>query len=92
MNGDNQQLATIFAAIAGFYLIGYLLLATAIIVPMWFISKKAGLTPWLSLLCIFPLTGLIFFYILAFTNWKVIPAPVQVWTSPQPPYPPPPQA
>jgi hypothetical protein len=43
-------------------------------------------------MCIFPLTGVIFFYIVAFGDWKVVPAPQQAWTPaaypPQPPYPP----
>ena len=53
----------------------YIFLAVAFIVPTWFIAKKAGLSPWLSLLCLFPLTGLILFYVLAFAEWNVIPAP-----------------
>jgi hypothetical protein len=67
-----------------------------VMVPCWFILKKAGFTPWLSLLCIFPSLGtLVLLYILAFAEWKVVPAPPMGWT-PQPPYPPqpplPPQA
>ena len=58
-------------------------------VPCWFILKKAGFSPWLALLCIVPSLGtLVLLYILAFAEWKVIPAP-QAVTYP-PPYPPPP--
>jgi hypothetical protein len=53
-----------------------ILLGIAIVmVPCWFILKKAGFTPWLSLLCIFPSLGtLIVLYIVAFAEWKTRPA------------------
>lgn len=58
-------------------------------VPCWFILKKAGFSPWLALLCIVPSLGtLVLLYILAFADWKVMPAP-QAAAYP-PPYPPPP--
>ena len=64
-----------------------------VIVPTWFICKKAGFTPWLSLLVIVPFGGLILLYVLAFGEWKVVPAPQAGWIPPapyppQPPYPP----
>lgn len=64
-----------------------------IIVPTWFICKKAGFSPWLSMICLIPSVGLlILLYVLAFADWKVAPAPPMAWT-PQPPYPPqPPRA
>ena len=46
-----------------------------IIVPFWFICKKAGFSPWLSLLNIVPLGNLILIYVLAFAEWKVVPVP-----------------
>ena len=92
MQGDSQQVGAIIAAMIGVYAVIYLFQAIAFIVPTWFISKKAGLSPWLSLLCLFPLTGLILLYVLAFSEWKVVPAPPPVWQQPpyqpQPPYPP----
>ena len=58
-------------------------------VPCWFICKKAGFSPWLSLLCIIPSLGtLVLLYVLAFADWKVGPAPLAAYP---PPYPPPPQ-
>jgi uncharacterized membrane protein YhaH (DUF805 family) len=65
-----------------------ILVAIAIVmVPCWFILKKAGFSPWLSLLCIIPSFGtVVLLYILAFSDWKVVPAPPPVWQ--QPPYPP----
>jgi ABC-type transport system involved in cytochrome c biogenesis permease subunit len=53
-----------------------------VIVPMWFIWKKAGFSPWLSLLSGLPLVSLIMLYVLAFSEWKVAP------TVPMQPYPP----
>jgi RsiW-degrading membrane proteinase PrsW (M82 family) len=59
-----------------------------VMVPCWFILKKAGFSPWLSLLCIMPSLGtLVLLYVLAFSEWKVAPAP-QPALAPQPPYPP----
>jgi hypothetical protein len=93
MNSDPHQLQGIIAAAIGIYAMIYLIQAVIFIVPTWFISKKAGLSPWLSLLCLFPLTGVILLYILAFAEWKVIPAPQMAFQPPYPPQPPfPPQA
>jgi hypothetical protein len=52
-----------------------ILVAIALVmVPCWFILKKAGFSPWLSLLCILPSLGtLILLYVLAFAEWKVTP-------------------
>jgi hypothetical protein len=61
-----------------------------IIVPFWFICKKAGFSPWLSLLNVIPAGNLILIYVLAFAEWKVAPAPQLGW-QPRPPFPPPPQ-
>jgi hypothetical protein len=66
-----------------------------VIVPFWFILKKAGFSPWLSLLNAVPLGNLILIYVLAFADWKVVPVPETGWPQPYPPPPPtplPPQA
>ena len=50
------------------------LVATAIIIiPYWFIWKKAGFSPWFSLLMFIPGVNLIMVYVLAFSEWKVVP-------------------
>jgi hypothetical protein len=58
-----------------------------VMVPFWFILKKAGFSPWLTLLFIVPLGNLILYYMLAFGEWKVMPVPQAGW-GPPPPYPP----
>ncbi|MGH9606268.1 MAG: hypothetical protein ACRD3N_11290 [Terracidiphilus sp.] len=63
-----------------------------VMVPCWFICKKAGFSPWLSLCCIIPTLGtLVLLYVLAFADWKVVPVPPQAYWPPQPPQPYPPQ-
>ncbi len=61
-----------------------------VMVPFWFILKKAGFSPWLSLLNIVPMGNLILIYVLAFAQWKVVPAPQVAYAPPypQPPLPP----
>jgi hypothetical protein len=69
----------------------YALLIAVVMVPCWFILKKAGFSPWLSLLCLLPSLGtLVLLYVIAFAEWKVVPAPKMVWQPPA--YPPPPVA
>jgi hypothetical protein len=61
-----------------------------VVVPTWFICKKAGFSPWLSLLTLIPLGGLILLYVLAFAEWKTVPLQQVAWQPPltQPPIPP----
>jgi hypothetical protein len=37
--------------------------------PYWFICKKAGLSPWLSLLMLIPLGNVVLPFIVAFIEW-----------------------
>jgi hypothetical protein len=72
-------------------LIGYFVVVAILMIPCWFILKKAGFSPWLSLMCIVPSLGtLILLYVLAFAQWKVVPAPQMAYVPPypQPPLPP----
>jgi hypothetical protein len=71
-------------------LIPIIIIVTILIlmIPFWFICKKAGFSPWLSLLCVIPSLGtLVLLYVLAFSQWKVVPAPQMGYLPPQP-YPP----
>ena len=67
-----QHLILSFIWIIPFIILFFLLIY---ILPFWFICKKAGFSPFLSLLIMVPLGNLILIYILAFADWKVIPAP-----------------
>jgi RsiW-degrading membrane proteinase PrsW (M82 family) len=88
---DSSTVAHVMLAMMAILPIIFLVVIAIILVPFWFICKKAGYSPWLSMLCLIPSIGmLILLYVLAFGEWKVVPAPQQGWT-PQPPYPPPPQ-
>lgn len=82
----------IIAAFIGVYMIFIVVLLAIVIIPFWFILKKAGFSPWLALLNIVPLGTLILLYVLAFGEWRVIPAPQIGYQPPYPPQPPfPPQ-
>ena len=61
-----------------------------VILPFWFICKKAGFSPWLSLLFVVPFGGVILVYVLAFAEWKVVPLQQVVMAPPlgYPPLPP----
>ena len=50
-------------------------LIIAVLPPYWMIFKKAGFSPWLALLMYIPLINIIVLYVVAFSNWKVVPAP-----------------
>ncbi len=43
-----------------------------LILPYWYIFKKAGFSPMLSLLMIFPPINLFVVYYVAFSPWKII--------------------
>ena len=74
---DPEQAKRIFmtflAIMPVIILIGYIIF----IVPFWFICKKAGFSPWLSLINVIPLGNIILIYVLAFAEWKVGPMVAQ---------------
>jgi hypothetical protein len=57
------------------------------LIPYWFIFKKAGFSPFLSLLILVPLINIVALYFLAFARWNVVPAPTGYPAAPVP-YPP----
>lgn len=42
------------------------------IIPFWKICTRVGISPWVSLLWLVPVVGLIFVYYLAFTDWPAV--------------------
>lgn len=87
---DPELVQHIMMVMLPFLAIFFLIVVAVLMIPCWLILKKAGFSPWLALLCIVPSLGtLVLLYILAFAEWKVVPAPQQAWI---PPVAPPPQA
>ncbi|MDE3062589.1 MAG: hypothetical protein KGJ51_05970 [Acidobacteriota bacterium] len=84
---DPQQAQKLAMAILAIMPLFIIVALAIVIVPVWFICKKAGFSPWLSLLNIVPLGGLILLYVLAFSEWRVVPAAPPGWP-PAPPSPP----
>jgi hypothetical protein len=66
-----------------------LIASVILVIPYWFIFKKAGFSPWLAVLMFVPLANVIILYVIAFSDWKVVPAPpYSVTAHPSQPYPP----
>lgn len=61
---------TIIRIMAG--LVFLLIFLPITIIPYWVIFKKAGFSPALSLLMLFPLINLIVLYVVAFSNWRTL--------------------
>jgi|SRR5277367_2929596 len=87
---DTAQVMQMLTAMAAGFFVFFLILIALVMVPCWFICKKAGFSPWLALLCLLPSLGtLVLLYVLAFAEWKVVPAPLMgLAQPPYPPYPP----
>lgn len=87
---DPEQIQKMVMAMMAILPLIILVCLAIIIIPFWFICKKAGFSPWLSLLNIVPFGNLILVYVLAFAQWRVMPVPQMVYPPPypQPPLPP----
>ena len=69
--------------------LGASLVTVLLAFPLWYICKKAGFSPWLTLLNCIPFGTPVLLYLLAFAEWKKNPMfaeqPVRVGEeSPQP--------
>ncbi len=85
---DPEQMAKIMGTVLPLMGIFIVVALVILIVPFWFICKKAGFSPWLSLLNLIPLGNLILLYVLAFAEWKVAPVALPQFNYPYPPPPP----
>jgi hypothetical protein len=85
---DPEQLQKIMMAVIPMIGIFMVIGLAILILPCWFICKKAGFSPWLALLNIVPAGNLILLYILAFAEWKVVAAVPPPLPYPYPPAPP----
>lgn len=86
---DAATAAKIGMAMLAIFPIIILIAMAVVMIPFWFICKKAGFSPWLTLLNLVPIGNLVLLYVLAFAEWKVVPV-AQPAYMPPPPYPPPP--
>jgi hypothetical protein len=59
------------------------LISIVVLIPYWFIFKKAGFSPFLALLMFLPLINIVVLYFLAFARWNVVPA-AMVYPAPPP--------
>jgi len=50
-----------------------LVLIPVLLIPYWKIFSKAGFSGWLSVLMAIPFVNLIVLYIIAFSEWKIVP-------------------
>jgi hypothetical protein len=48
----------------------YLAICVLVIIPFWKIFKKAGFSPYLSLLTVVPIVNLVTVYYVAFSKWS----------------------
>jgi hypothetical protein len=51
-------------------IIGLPVIAVLWLIPLWFICKKAGFSPWLTLLNCIPFGTTFLLYLLAFADWR----------------------
>ena len=59
---DQTQIQHMVVAMMAIMPIFILIILALVILPFWFICKKAGFSPWLSLLNIVPLGGIVLVY------------------------------
>lgn len=78
----------VLAMMIPFLIICWVIGLAIVIIPFWQIFKKAGMAGALSLLMAIPLVNLVMLYVLAFSQWKVVP--VAQYVALPPAYPPPP--
>lgn len=75
-----------------FVLLGFSFGLMMFALPLWFICKRAGFSPWLTLLNCIPFGTPVLLYLLAFAEWKRHPmfvaSPVSVPTATPAPNPP----
>jgi Zn-dependent protease with chaperone function len=62
------------------------LISILVLIPYWFIFKKAGFSPFLALLMFIPLINIVMLYVLAFSRWNVVPAAIVYPAPPPVPY------
>lgn len=59
--------------VAVLFVLGIPFLLVFWVLPLWYICKKAGFSPWLTLLNCIPMGNAVLLYLLAFADWKPYP-------------------
>jgi hypothetical protein len=72
---DNQQFPQHMFLMLPFFFTFFAIATIVMVIPYWQIFKKAGFSPWLALLMFVPLANIIILYVVAFSEWRVIPVP-----------------
>ena len=80
---DEHTMHMMMGMMSIFAVFGLIMIAV-VMIPYWFIWKKAGFSPWLSLLMLLPLINIVMLYVLAFSEWKVVPLAPIAYIPPQP--------
>jgi hypothetical protein len=86
MHPYNPAHSLLFLSFFGFFAT---VVSILVVIPYWFIFKKAGFSPFLALLMLIPMVHLIMLYFLAFAQWNVVPAAAVYPAPPSAPYRPP---
>ncbi len=73
-NLSTGSAASVLAASFAIFAVVAVVVLAIYLIPFWFICKRAGFSPWLTLLNIIPLGNLILIYVLAFAEWRQQPA------------------
>ncbi|MFZ0270895.1 MAG: hypothetical protein WB524_08075 [Acidobacteriaceae bacterium] len=79
---DQHTLHMMMGMMSIFFVFG-LIMIVIVMIPYWFIWKKAGFSPWLSLIMLVPLGNIIMLYVLAFSEWKVVPVTQATYMPPR---------
>lgn len=82
MDPNQMQAMHAMFAVLPFFMV---VIAIIMVIPYWMIYKKAGFSPWLAILMIVPLVNLVLLYVVAFSQWKVVPAQQIIYPAMTPP-------
>jgi hypothetical protein len=87
---DQQEILQHWPAYLAIFLIFISIGCIIKVIPYWQIFKKAGFPAATSLLMLVPLANLVILYIVAFSQWKVVPVAQTGYPTAYPPpqYPP----
>jgi hypothetical protein len=90
-----NHMANAFAGMIGIFIVIGLIFTAIVIIPIWRILSRIGISGIFSMLLILPWLGpLILLYVVAFSDWRLIPTQqpypgLQPYPPPQQNYPPP---